>query len=844
MAERFKRSAAQVVRRQKSVPKKVDLLEDLPIHGKLNQITDLVRNNQVVIVAGETGSGKTTQLPLALLKAGFGVRGTIGHTQPRRLAARSVAQRIADQTHSTLGQEVGYAFRFEERWTKDTLVKVMTDGMLLNDIRSDRFLNQYEVLIVDEAHERSLNIDFLLGVLKRLLKSRQDLRVIVTSATIDVDAFCDFFGGAPAVSVEGRGFPVTIQYRDPKDDAQESVLSCLSELANENSDAVRDILLFLATEREILDWSTLIRRRFPSEFEVLPLYARLPPRDQQRIFTQGKKQRVLLATNVAETSLTVPGIRYVIDLGLARISRYSSRSRVQRLPIEQISQASANQRAGRCGRVASGTCYRIYSQDTYLDAAEYTEPEIKRSNLSAVVLQAANLKLGDLSDFPFIDPPQPHSIAEAKKHLVELGALRDQSLTQVGKQLAQLNIDPRLGRMLIEASRRGALREVSIIVAALAIQDPRVRPLNKQVAADDAHAEFKVPRSDFLSLVKMWDMLETERRSLSAGAFRRLLDRKFISPSRYQEWRSMHRQLLDVCRRLKLNFNKAETDFAATHTSILAGSLFMVGFKQQKGLYQGPQNLSFRIFPGSAVRRKEPTWIVSSEVVETSQLFARNVAEIKPAWIEKVGRHLLSNSYVDPYWDDRRREPMVFCNGSLHGLPVVVKRPTRLALSDRAKAHRMFIEHALVKGREKTRYEFLDSNLILAKQLADVQERERVRDVIVRDSTQVQFYATRLPDSVVSSRSFNAWFGKASQEEIASLFMTESDLRLRPDKDLHDQAYPSQLKTDQYTADLVYRFASGEKDDGVSLRVRLDDLLKVRDTDLPWLVPGFFAVEM
>ena len=838
---RFVRSHRELQRRQGLLPERIAFETDLPIQAHLPRITRLLKNNRVVIVAGETGSGKTTQLPLALLKAGYGVRGMIAHTQPRRLAARSVAQRIANQLQVPLGKEVGYAVRFDEKWGSNTLIKIMTDGLLLAEISRDRFLNDYEVIILDEAHERSLNVDFLIGVIHRLLEQRNNLRVIITSATIDVDEFSRHFHNAPIVSVEGRSYPVKIHYRSEFEDVEQNVYECLEEIRRHGQDGVRDVLMFLATEREINEWASLIRKRFKDAFEILPLYARLPPKEQQRIFAPSKRQRILLSTNVAETSLTVPNIRYVIDMGKARISRYSFRARVQRLPIEQISQASANQRSGRCGRVSSGVCYRIFDEQAFAKSPLYTEPEIKRSNLASVLLQALYYRLGDIKEFPFVDPPQPAAIREASQTLGELGAIEDGSLTEVGRTLAQFSVDPRLARMLLEANQRNALHEVSIIVAVLATQDPRLRPLDRQQAEDLAHAEFQHTRSDFMSLLTLWNAIDQQRATGSNRALREFLQERFISHNRVREWQALRRQLLDVATRLGWQVNEKPATYRAIHTSLIAGSLNLVGFHEREGNYVGVRDLRFRVIPGSPLAKTKPKWVLAGEIVDTSQTFGRMNAKVEPRWIEDVSKHLFSYSYFDPIWDSARGEAMIFCNGSLRGLPVVSRRRVRLGLHDREQARYLFVEHCLVAPDTQLEYPFLHHNLTLKQNLVNIQERERRNDVVVPLKDQIRFYLNRLPKTVYSVNSFKRWYAAADPAETTRLRMTEADLTLRMDQQLDTSAFPTSIELNGMQLSLSYRFATGEIDDGVSVQVSPDQLFRISKQALAWHVPGFFA---
>lgn len=829
--------------RRASVPP-IRYATDLPIAEHIPTIQKLLKTHQVVIVAGETGSGKTTQLPLACLEAGFGVDGSIAHTQPRRLAARSVAQRIAEQLNVKLGEQVGYAVRFDEAVSRRSLVKVMTDGLLLAEINHDRELRRYEVVIVDEAHERTLNVDFLLGFLRRLIEKRPELKVIVTSATIDVASFSRHFDNAPVVEVEGRAYPVHVEYRPPDDNVEQAVYACLDEILASDVKGAKDILMFLPTEQEILEWSNRIRRRLASELEVLPLYARLPPRDQQRIFHPSGKQRILLSTNVAETSLTVPNIRFVVDLGKARISRYSARSRVQRLPIEQISQASADQRKGRCGRVAPGVCYRVYPEHVYERAAQYTDPELKRTNLASVLLQITFFRLGDIRKFPFLEPPDERSIRQAERLLDELGALRDGKLTRLGRQMARMPIDPRYARVLIEAAHRNALKEALIVVAALTAQDPRLRPHNQRDAADTAQERFEDDQSDFLALVKLWHWAERERQANGSAAFRRLLERHFISPNRYFEWRSLHRQLTAYCQRLGLPLNSKRAAYKDLHTAILTGSLGLIGLKEEKSLYAGVSDLRFRLLPGTRVAKAAPQWVVAAEIVETGQVYARTVASIERKWIESVASRLLKVNYYDEYWDDRRGEAMILSRATLHGLPVYDRRPLRLAPRDAETARELFVQHVLVEPQQERTWSFLKENRQLVAKLLKIQARERRTDIVVAPKVQGTFYLERLPSDVVNVRTFEAWFSDATGAERDALRMTNKDLLRRPDEDLANAAFPTSLASDERRWPLRYRFAPGDIADGVSVQVTSENIDWLTQDAISWLVPGRFAEKL
>ena len=871
--------AAAVARRAARVPK-LSFPAELPIAAHIDEIVECIRAHPVVIVAGETGSGKTTQLPKACLAAGLGVRGMIAHTQPRRLAARTVATRIAEELGVPLGSEVGFAVRFAEAWSEDTLVKVMTDGLLLTEIRHDRRLDAYDVLIIDEAHERSLNVDFLIGYARNLLRRRTDLKLIVTSATIDVDAFQRHFDGAPIVSVGGRGYPVDVVYRDDAGDGEDPLAACLDEIARSRPrGSARDVLVFLPGEREILEASQRLRRAYQDRYDVLPLYSRLPAREQHRIFESGARARprVILATNVAETSVTVPNVGYVIDAGVARISRYSYRSKIQRLPVEPVSQASAEQRKGRCGRVAPGTCYRLYSQADFENRPRYTDPELTRTNLASVVLQMRAFRLGDMARFPFIDPPDPRAVKDAVRSLHELGALDGDRLTDIGRTMARLPVDPRLARMLIAAARFGCLREMLIVAAALSIQDPRERPLDKRQAADEAHRPYADSRSDFIGFVNLWNALEAARAEMTRSAFRRHLERNFLAPSRVVEWRALHRQLLLATRGLGMRLNSAEADYGALHRALLAGSLSFVGMLDEAEVYQGARNLKFRIFPGSALARRRPAkrggsagragagesadgaesagpaggaspkWLVAAEIAETGRTYARCVGRVEPRWVEEAAAGVLRRTHSEPHWDARRGEAMVFERATLYGLPVVERRAVRLTPIDPAVARELFVRHALVGsvdgtvrfGKHAQQPAFLQHNLALVRRIVERQAKERRADLLATADAQVDFYLERLPEEVSGIAALSAWLRRADDAAVERLTMTERDLLAREAVVASDADFPSVLRVGGLELPLKYRFAPGEVDDGVSVRVDVGVLPHLRQGPLDWLVPGF-----
>ncbi len=859
---RLESSKAAYARRDASVPR-IDFPRALPIAKHIDEIVALLRSHQVVIVAGETGSGKTTQLPKACLRAGLGRRGMIGHTQPRRLPARAVAERIANELKTPFGGVVGFAVRFTERYGDDTLVKVMTDGLLLAEIRTDRDLHNYEVLIIDEAHERSLNVDFLIGYVKTLLRRRPDLKLIVTSATIDIEAFRAHFDGAPVVAVGGRGYPVDVLYREQDEGFEHALQGCLEEIARAGASGPRDILVFLSGEREILDTSRWLKRQYGDRYDVLPLYARLPAREQRRIFAPGERegaplarrqkregaplektkprQRVVLATNVAETSLTVPNIGYVVDPGNARISRYSYRSKIQRLPIEPISQASAEQRKGRCGRIAPGTCYRLYSSADFEGRPQYTDPELKRTNLAWVVLQMRAFRLGKTEDFPFIDPPDPRVVKDAELTLRELDALDGDRLTQIGRTMARLPVDPRLARMLVAAHRLRCVKEMLIIVSALSIQDPRERPLDKQEAADRKHREHADSKSDFLTFVNLWNALETARRDMTRSAFRRMLETSFLSPPRVGEWRAVHRQLLLAVKRQGMRVKARDADYACVHRALLSGSLSFIGMRDVDArMYRGARNLKFRIFPGSAMARSQPQWIVAAEIAETQRTYARCVAAVEPSWIEQAATNVLKRAWSEPHWDGSRGEVVAFERVTVYGLPVVERRPAGYAGIDPEATREIFVRDALLRSDSVVSAPFLDRNRAMARKIVELQAKSRRADLLATDRAQAAFYLERLPQDVLGAKTLAAWLRRADTAAVDRLHMSEADLLARTDFGVSDADFPPSIVIDGLELDLKYRFSPGESDDGVSLQVGLGALPHLDRDDLDWLVPGFF----
>ena len=843
---------------------------DLPVSDSRDELAKAISENQVVVVAGATGSGKTTQLPKICLELGRGIRGTIGHTQPRRLAARTVAQRIADELGTPLGSTVGYTVRFTDQAGDATLIKLMTDGILLAEIQRDRRLLRYDTLILDEAHERSLNIDFLLGYLRELLPRRPDLKVIVTSATIAPGRFAEHFAidgvAAPIVEVSGRTYPVEIRYRplevpvlasdedgsgDPDDPDHEIVrtesMVGTAEVVRDPTeaivDAVReleaeppgDVLVFLSGEREIRDTADSLKD-LPNT-EVLPLYARLPTAEQQKVFTPGRSgRRIVLATNVAETSLTVPGIRYVVDPGTARISRYSRRTKVQRLPIEPISQASADQRAGRSGRTAPGVCIRLYSEADFESRPRYTDPEILRTNLAAVILQMSALKLGDVQDFPFLDPPDARSIRDGVQLLQELGAFDSSgALTEVGKRLARLPLDPRIGRMILAAHDENCVREVLVIAAALSIPDPRERPADREEAARQKHARFADEQSDFVSYLNLWRYLREQRKERSGSAFRRMCREEFLHYLRIREWQDLAGQLRSIAGDLGIREVSEDADPTRIHAALTAGLLSHIGLREGDGRdYQGARNTKFVLAPGSVLTRKPPRWIVVADLVETSRLFGRTAARIDPDAIERVAGHLVARTYSEPHWDARRGAVMAFERVTLYGLPLVPRRSVGYGQIDPEVSRELFIRHALVEGDWQTRHHFFRDNARLRAELEEVEERARRRDLLIGDDELFALYDARIPPEAVSARHFDAWWKKQRHKTPDLLTFTRDELLRTEQSDEH----PDTWRTEDLALPLTYRFEPGAADDGVTVHIPVEVLTRIGGDGFAWQVPA------
>ncbi|WP_312597394.1 ATP-dependent RNA helicase HrpA [Stutzerimonas nitrititolerans] len=915
--ERFQASVAKVETRRQSVPT-IRYDDALPIAAKRDEIKAALEKHQVLVIAGETGSGKTTQLPKICLEIGRGVHGLIGHTQPRRLAARSVATRVAEEIGAPLGELVGYQVRFEDQSTERTLIKLMTDGILLAETQYDRFLEKYDTIIVDEAHERSLNIDFLLGFLKTLLPRRPDLKVIITSATIDLERFSKHFNDAPIIEVSGRTYPVETWYRPlaaetdedgnrVEDDltVDQGILAALDEIETHEKTVGKrpgDVLVFLPGEREIREAAEMLRKANLRFTEVLPLYARLTPGEQQKIFKPAAGRKIVLATNVAETSLTVPGIRYVIDSGTARISRYSYRAKVQRLPIEAVSQASANQRKGRCGRVEPGICIRLYSEEDFLSRPEFTDSEILRTNLAAVILQMLHLRLGDIQDFPFIEPPDGKAISDGFNLLQELSAVnRENQLTPLGRQLARLPIDPRLGRMMLEAAQQGSLAEVLIVASALSVQDVRERPADRQQQADQAHAQWKDPDSDFAALINLWRGFEEKRQELGSNPLRSWCRKNFLNYLRLREWRDAHRQLTLIARELKLGAGKAvdgsghppyaksgsrrvedgeasstrspeaasqlaptkdtkvnaivrqqaeaseaaqkAKSYAAVHKAILAGLLSQIGHKTEEGDFLGARQRRFWVHPSSVIGRKKPSWIMAAELVETTKLFARMVAKIEPDWIEPLAGHLIKKNHFEPHWEKKRGQVVAYEQVTLYGLIVVGRRPVHYGPIDPPAARELFIREGLVRGEINSRARALTANRELLERMDELEAKARRRDILADEETLFGYYDARLPADIYQTASFENWYKRESQKNPQLLVMREEDVLARDAREVTAAQYPDTLRIGELQLPLEYHFEPNHPRDGVTLRVPAPLLPQLRAERLDWLVPGLIEAK-
>ena len=866
----WEQSHAKVLQRVERLPN-ITLNQDLPVTQYADKLIAAIQKHQVIIVAGETGSGKTTQLPQIAMLAGRGLTGLIGHTQPRRLAARSVSQRIAEEVGQKLGESISFKVRFNEQGSQDSILRLMTDGILLAELANDRFLTKYDTIIIDEAHERSLNIDFIMGYLKQLLPRRKDLKVIITSATLDVNRFSRYFNNAPIFEVEGRSFPVEVRYRpiselsiggsddDEFDDFEENlpravvaaVEECFADAQAKGHPEHADILVFASTEQEIRELQETLQKFGPRHTEVLPLYARLALAEQQKIFNPSAGgRRIIIATNVAETALTVPNIRYVIDSGFARMSRYNYRSRVQRLPIEAISQAAANQRKGRCGRIAPGVCIRLYSEEDFLSRPEFTEPEIKRTNLASVILQMQSLGFGELEDFDFIEPPDLRLVNDGRKLLIELGAMRDQkaltaaaqkkaaALTKIGQQMAKMPIDPRLARMILGGAHFGVLNEVLVIVAALAVQDPRERPADKQVQADQKHALFREGDSDFLFYIKLWDTLNANRDSMSESKRRNFARQHFLSWLRLREWKKTHEQLVDLAKGLKLSFNEKPASYENLHRALLTGLLSFIANKtDERNVFMAVRQQKARIFPASTLHKTNTPWVMAFEMVETSQVYLRTLAKIEPEWILLAAGDLLKHHYFEPHWSKKAGIVNAYDQISLFGLIVEPRRLINYEKVDLPAAHEIFLRDALTTGHLGISPPFLKHNLLKLEEVERVEDKLRRRDLVVDEETIYQFYASKVPPEVASRRSFEDWRATVEPKQPRYLFVEDDALWLndRPTT----QQFPDYLHNGSLRLAASYRFDPSHDQDGATVKIPLQALAQVDENIWSWGIPGW-----
>ena len=869
--EKIQHSIAKVTHRKQALPTP-KFPDELPVSKKLTEIKKLLSEHQVIVVAGETGSGKTTQLPKIALLAGRGVMGQIAHTQPRRLAARSVASRIAQELNTPLGENVGFKVRFSDKSREETYVKLMTDGILLAETQTDRFLNRYDTIIIDEAHERSLNIDFLLGYIKQLLPRRPDLKVIITSATIDTDRFSQFFDNAPVIEVSGRTYPVEVRYRPLEEEGTmvDGILSAVDELMLETAG---DILVFLSGEREIRETAEALRKYHPAaggarpHLEILPLYARLTPAEQSRIFSAHSGRRIILATNVAETSLTVPGIRYVIDTGLARISRYSVRHKIQRLPIEKVSQASARQRSGRCGRVSDGIAIRLYSDDDHNQRPGYTEPELLRTNLAQVILQMLSLKLGDIKEFPFLEKPSAKQINDGFLLLEQLGAINSsRQLTATGRSLSKLSVDPRIGRVIIAGEQQNVLSEILIIASALSCQEPRERPADKQQAADEKHAQYASKKSDFIGFLNLWVSYEAQRKHLSQNKLRKYCQANFISFMRMREWRELYQQLYTQTKELGFRFNDlsavydfncltADTaknnedklDYASIHQALLTGFLGNIGFKEEKNTYLGARNIRFGIFPGSRLYKRKPKWLMAAEIVETSAIYARIVAGIEPLWLEQQAQHLLKHHYYEPFWEAKSGQVSAWSKVSLYGLVINAKKKVNYGPIDPEVSQEIFVRDALVTGEYKDQSRktprFIKYNLALINELEHLEHKSRRKDLLVDDLAIFEFYQQRIAHSqpagfIYSRAAFEQWRKNIEKKDVDYLYLKQADLLKKDADHISDELYPAHIMSGELQLPLEYHFLPGHALDGVTVAFPLAVINQLDETVFDWLVPG------
>ena len=878
--QQIEQARLRVESRKSAVKNPIVFPESLPVSQRKAEIKKLLSEHQVIVVAGETGSGKTTQLPKMCLELEFGNLGTIGHTQPRRIAARSVAARIAEELQTELGDLVGYKVRFNDQISDNTQIKLMTDGILLAEIQTDRFLNQYSCLIIDEAHERSLNNDFILGYLKQLLPRRPDLKVIITSATIDVERFSKHFNNAPIIEVSGRTYPVEVRYRPvAEEDDQDQLQGILNAVDELQAEGHGDILIFMNGEREIRDTAEALQKQNLKHTEILPLFARLSAQEQNKIFHPSGLNRIVLATNVAETSLTVPGIKYVIDPGTAQISRYSYRTKVQRLPIEPISQASANQRKGRCGRVSEGICIRLYSEEDFNNRPEFTDPEILRTNLASVILQMTALGLDDIEAFPFVDAPDKRHIQDGVKLLEELGAIQPKKyksrdgarlptrakdvsankngtryetcaieseekkqgweLTPIGRQLAQLPVDPRLAKMLLSAVDFGSAYEVMIIVSALSIQDPRERPTDKQQASDEKHRRFADKKSDFLAFLNLWNYVQAQQKELTKNQFRRQCQKDFLNYLRIREWQDIYQQIRLAVREMGLPINSEKAEYQQIHTALLSGLLSHIGLKEaEKQQYLGARNAHFAIFPNSVLFKKQPKWVMAAELVETSKLWGRMVAEIEPEWIEPLAEHLTKKSYSEPRWSKSRGAVIADEKVSLYGVPIVAARPVNYGAIDPIVSREIFIQSALVEGDWNTKHKFFKQNQQLIREVEELEHKSRRRDILVDERTLFEFYDQRIGTDVVSQKHFDTWWKKAEKQDPELLNFERSFLINDDAEQVSKLDFPNFWHQGNLKLKLTYQFEPGTDADGVTVHIPLPLLNQVEMTGFDWQIPG------
>ena len=846
--QQIEQARLRVESRKSAVKNPIVFPESLPVSQRKAEIEKLLSEHQVIVVAGETGSGKTTQLPKMCLELGLGNLGTIGHTQPRRIAARSVAARIAEELQTELGDLVGYKVRFNDQISDNTQIKLMTDGILLAEIQTDRFLNQYSCLIIDEAHERSLNNDFILGYLKQLLPRRPDLKVIITSATIDVERFSKHFNNAPIIEVSGRTYPVEVRYRPvAEEDDQDQLQGILNAVDELQAEGRGDILIFMNGEREIRDTAEALQKQNLKHTEILPLFARLSTQEQNKIFHPSGLNRIVLTTNVAETSLTVPGIKYVIDPGTARISRYSYRTKVQRLPIEPISQASANQRKGRCGRVSEGICIRLYSEEDFNNRPEFTDPEILRTNLASVILQMTALGLDDIEAFPFVDAPDKRHIQDGVKLLEELGAFETvqtksgekRRLTTIGRQLAQLPVDPRLAKMLLSAVDFGSVYEVMIIVSALSIQDPRERPTDKQQASDEKHRRFADKKSDFLAFLNLWNYVQEQQKALTKNQFRRQCQKDFLNYLRIREWQDIYQQIRLAVREMGLPINSEKAEYQQIHTAFLSGLLSHIGLKEaEKQQYLGARNAHFAIFPNSVLFKKQPKWVMAAELVETSKLWGRMVAEIEAEWIEPLAEHLTKKSYSEPRWSKSRGAVIADEKVSLYGVPIVAARPVNYGAIDPIVSREIFIQSALVEGDWNTKHKFFKQNQQLIREVEELEHKSRRRDILVDERTLFEFYDQRIGTDVVSQKHFDTWWKKAEKQDPELLNFERSFLINDDAEQVSKLDFPNFWHQGNLKLKLTYQFEPGTDADGVTVHIPLPLLNQVEMTGFDWQIPG------